>query len=129
MAAEGLKTLKSAFSAKETADRLAAAAAARGLQIFARIDHAGGAAAAGLDLRPTELLIFGAARGGTPMLQAAQTAGIDLPLRALVWQDAAGAVWLSYNDPAWIAVRHGAPAATAAGLVKVLEAVAAEATG
>jgi uncharacterized protein (DUF302 family) len=88
-------------------DRLEAALRANGLTIFARIDHAAGAAAAGLPLRPTELLIFGNARGGTPLMQADQTTGIDLPLKALVWQDAAGKTWLSYNDPAWIAKRHG----------------------
>lgn len=111
MASEGLTAVASAFSAKETMDRLAAAAAAEGLTVFARIDHAGGAAAAGLELRPTELLIFGNARGGTPLMRANQTIGIDLPLKAIVWQDAAGKSWLSYNDPAWLARRHGIGAA------------------
>jgi uncharacterized protein (DUF302 family) len=74
--------------------------------IFARIDHAAGATAAGLSLRPTELIIFGNARGGTPLMQAGQTVGIDLPLKALVWEDAEGKTWLSYNEPSWIAQRH-----------------------
>ena len=75
--------------------------------MFARIDHAAGAAGMGLSLRPTELLIFGNARGGTPLMQSVQTIGIDLPLKALVWQDASGKTWLSYNDPAGLAERHG----------------------
>ncbi len=74
---------------------------------FAHIDHAAGAAAVGLSLRPTELLIFGNARGGTPLMELVQTTGIDLPLKALVWQDASGVTWLSYNNPNWIAKRHG----------------------
>jgi uncharacterized protein (DUF302 family) len=79
----------------------------RGMKVFARIDHAAGAAEAGLTLRPTELIIFGNARGGTPLMQSVQTVGIDLPLKLLVWEDAAGKTWISYNEPAWIAQRHG----------------------
>jgi uncharacterized protein (DUF302 family) len=77
------------------------------MKVFARIDHAAGAAQAGLELRPTELIIFGNARGGTPLMQLIQTVGIDLPLKALVWEDASGTTWLSYNEPSWIARRHG----------------------
>jgi uncharacterized protein (DUF302 family) len=77
------------------------------MTVFARIDHARGAVDVGLSLRPTELLVFGAAQGGTPLMQAHQTVGIDLPLKALAWQDADGTVWLTYNDPHWIARRHG----------------------
>jgi uncharacterized protein (DUF302 family) len=80
---------------------------AKGMTIFARIDHAAGAAKVGLPLRPTELLIFGNAKAGTPLMQSAQAVGIDLPLKALVWQDASGNTWLSYTDPAWLANRHG----------------------
>jgi uncharacterized protein (DUF302 family) len=80
---------------------------AKGMKVFARIDHGAGAADAGLELRPTNLIIFGNARGGTPLMQASQTAGIDLPLKVLVWQDAAGKTWLSYNEPNWIVQRHG----------------------
>src|SRR3954465_7472583 len=76
------------------------------MTVFARVDHAAGAAEAGLPLRPTDLLIFGAAKGGTPLMQAAQTIGIDLPLKALVWQDESGKTWVSYNEPAWLAARH-----------------------
>jgi len=88
-------------------NRLEAAIRAEGMTVFARIDHAAGAAQAGLELRPTELIIFGNVRGGTPLMQSVQTAGIDLPLKALVWEDASGATWLSYNEPSWIAQRHG----------------------
>jgi uncharacterized protein (DUF302 family) len=107
MAADGLTTLSSSHGPKDTMDRLAAEIAARGMTVFARIDHAAGAAEAGLPLRPTELLIFGNAKGGTPLMQSEQTIGIDLPLKALVWQDASSRTWLSYNDPSWLAKRHG----------------------
>jgi uncharacterized protein (DUF302 family) len=107
MAADGLTTLSSSHGPKDTMDRLAAEIAARGMTVFARVDHAAGAAEAGLPLRPTELLIFGNAKGGTPLMQSEQTIGIDLPLKALVWQDASGRTWLSYNDPSWLAKRHG----------------------
>src|SRR5271155_5696316 len=105
-AVQGLTTIKSSHSAKVTMNRLETAVTAKGLTVFARIDHAAGAAAADLSLRPTEVLIFGNAKGGTPLMQAMQTIGIDLPLKALVWQDASGDSWLSYNDPAWLASRH-----------------------
>ena len=107
MAADGLITRASMLGAKETMDRLQAEIEAKGMTIFARIDHAAGAAAVGMPLRPTELLIFGNARGGTPLMQADQAIGIDLPLKALVWQDASGDTWLAYNDPSWLAKRHG----------------------
>lgn len=106
MAVQGLTTIKSSHSPRETMNRLQTAVTAKGLTVFARIDHAAGAEAAGLSLRPTEVLIFGNAKGGTPLMQAAQTIGIDLPLKALVWQDASGETWLSWNDPAWLAARH-----------------------
>ena len=107
MAVGGLTSLRSPHGPKDTMDRLEAEVKVRGMTVFARIDHAEGAAAAGLSLRPTELLIFGNARAGTPLMQAAQTIGIDLPLKALVWQDEAGNTFLSYNDPAFVADRHG----------------------
>jgi uncharacterized protein (DUF302 family) len=88
-------------------DRLEAEIRAQRMTVFARIDHAAGAAEAGFELRPTALIIFGNARGGTPLMQSVQTVGIDLPLRALVWEDASGTTWLSYNEPNWIAQRHG----------------------
>jgi uncharacterized protein (DUF302 family) len=107
-AAEGVVAVKSAHAPKATLDRFEAAAKERGLMVFARIDHAAGAQKVGKTLRPTELLIFGNPQGGTPLMECAQSAGIDLPLKALVWEDAQGQSWLGYNDPAWVAQRHGA---------------------
>ena len=104
---EGLLSIRSRFGAIETMNRLEAAIRAEGMTVFARIDHAAGAAQTGLELQPTELIIFGNARGGTPLMQSVQTVGIDLPLKALVWEDASGTTWLSYNEPSWIAQRHG----------------------
>ena len=88
--------------------KLIGAVTAKGLAILAHIDHAGAAAEAGMELRPTDLLIFGNPKGGTPLMQANQTMGIDLPLKALVWQDQDGKTWLGYNDPAWLcaSARH-----------------------
>ena len=131
MAQDGLITLSSRASARDTVDRLLAALARRNLTVFARVDHAAGAASAGLSLRPTEVVIFGNPQGGTALMQERQSAGIDLPLKALVWEDAAGMVWLSYNDPAWIAQRHGLGSASAGAvdaMGKALAAIAAEVT-
>lgn len=127
----GLTTLPSAHGAKETMDRLEAAIRAKGMTIFARIDHAAGAAEVGLPLRPTELLIFGHAKAGTPLMQAVQAIGIDLPLKALVHEDESGHVWLSYNQPDWLAARHGIgpeAAGSIAAMAGALAAVTAEAT-
>jgi uncharacterized protein (DUF302 family) len=131
MTIDGLTTIRSSNGPKMTADRLEAEVKAKGLTLFARIDHAAGASAAGLQLRPTELLIFGNAKGGTPLMQAAQTMGIDLPLKALVWQDEAGDTFLSYNDPGWLTKRHnlGGAGETAIGnLSAALRALAQAAT-
>jgi uncharacterized protein (DUF302 family) len=131
MAADGLVTVKSAFGPEETMKRLEAEVKAKGMTVFAHVDHAAGATAVGLPLRPTDLLIFGAAKGGTPLMQSVQAIGIDLPLKALVWQDEAGTTWLSYNDPAYLAQRHGlgesanGPVNTMSGALK---AVATKAT-
>ena len=131
MAADGLTTIPSDFGPKETMDRLEAEIKAKGMTVFARIDHTAGAASVGLPLRPTELLIFGNAKAGTPLMQANQATGIDLPLKALVYQDAAGKVWLAYDDPSWLAGRHGLGASVApnvAAMAAALKAVAAKAT-
>jgi uncharacterized protein (DUF302 family) len=112
MSVDGLTSIASGFGPKETLDRLEAQIKAKGLTVFARVDHAAGAAAAGMALRPTEVVLFGNARGGTPLMTEQQTAGIDLPLKYLVWQDAARKTWLSYNEPSWIAQRHGLGAAS-----------------
>jgi uncharacterized protein (DUF302 family) len=118
MTVEGLVTTSSKFDPKETADRLVAGIAKRGMSVFARIDHAAAAAGVGMELRPTEVFLFGSPKGGTPLMQAEQTMGIDLPLKVLVWQDEAGQVWLSYNDPRWLGKRHGV------GLDQILNAMA-----
>ena len=108
VAADGLVSVKSPHSVKDTATRLESTIKHKGLNLFARIDHAAGAAKIGKTLRPTEVFIFGNPQGGTPLMECAQSAGIDLPLKALVWEDAAGQVWFGYNDPAYLAKRHEA---------------------
>jgi len=124
-ASDGLIAVKSPHSAKATMDRLEGIVKERGLNVFVRVDHAAGAAKIGKTLRPTEVLVFGNPQGGTPFMECAQAAGIDLPLKALVWQDAASQVWLGYNDPAWLAKRHGVADCPAVGnLSKALEGVA-----
>ncbi len=112
MTIDGLTTTRSAFGPQETTDRLKREIAAAGLTLFAEIDHAAGATEAGLDLRPTNLLIFGNARGGTPLMQQNQMIGLDLPLKALIWQDVAQACWITTPDPAWLATRYGIAAQT-----------------
>jgi uncharacterized protein (DUF302 family) len=121
MAVQGLTTVGSSRGPKDTMNRLEVEVKAKGMTVFARINHAAGALEAGLSLRPTEVLIFGNAKAGTPLMQSVQTIGIDLPLKALVWQDALGDTWLSYNDPAWLAQRHGLGDETAA-TVKMMTA-------
>lgn len=129
MMADGLVRVSSTLGPRETMDRLETAIKDKGLTVFARIDHAEGARDAGLSLRPTELIIFGNAKGGTPLMQAGQEAGIDLPLKALVYQDAEGKAWLGYNDPHWLADRHHLPdLPNIALLSRLLETLAAEAT-
>jgi uncharacterized protein (DUF302 family) len=131
MAADGLITIESRYGPEETMNRFEAEVRARGMTVFAHIDHAAGAAAVGLPLRPTELLIFGNAQTGTPLMQSTQTLGIDLPLKALVWQDSSGAAWLSYNGPAFLAHRHGLDGAantTVNAMAAALEAMAIKAT-
>lgn len=108
-AIDGLVALKSPYPAPATMDRLQTLVQQKGLTVFARIDHAKGAAAAGLNLRPTEVILFGNPQGGTPFMECAQTAGIDLPLKVLVWEDESGQTWLGYNDPAYLARRHQVP--------------------
>jgi uncharacterized protein (DUF302 family) len=124
--ADGLVSVQSPLSAKNTMDRVQETAEQRGLKVFARIDHAAGAAKVGKELPPTELLIFGNPKGGTPFMECAQTVAVDLPLKVLVWQDADGQVWLGYNDPAYIAARHGVPdCPSVAMLSKALAGLAA----
>lgn len=132
MPQDGLISIVSRHSARDTVERLIAALGERNMTVFARVDHAAGAAGVGLPLRPTEVVIFGNPKGGTALMQDRQTSGIDLPLKALVWEAADGKIWLSYNDPQWIARRHEL-SSTSTGpvdaMAKALSAIAAEATG
>ena len=131
MAAEGLTTIKSHFGPTDTMNRLEAEVKARGMTVFAHIPHTKGAAAVGIPLAPNDLLIFGNAKVGTPLMQSAPTIGIDLPLKVLVWQDAEGVTWVSYNDPAWLTHRHGlddSTKATVNALTAALNAIATKAT-
>ncbi len=102
----GLITMKSAHDVATTADRLENVLNQKGMNVFARINHAQGAQKVGKKLRPTELLIFGNPKVGTPLMQCRQSVAIDLPQKALIWQDEQGKVWLSYNDPAYLVERH-----------------------
>ena len=105
----GMIHLSSPRTAMETLTRLETIVKSKGLAILARIDHSGDAAKAGLQMEPTQLLIFGNAKSGTPLMIASPTVAIDLPLKALVWQDEGGKVWLSYNSPEYLKDRHGIP--------------------
>ena len=105
-AAEGVVSVASTRSVKETVDRLETIVKEAGFAVVARVDHAAAASKADLTLRPTELLIFGNPKGGTPLMQAQQTVGLDLPLKMLAWQDETGKVWLSYSAPRWLGTRH-----------------------
>ncbi len=130
--ANGIVTRASNFSTPETIRRLLAALDRHGQTVFARVDHAANAQSVNMPLRPTEVVIFGAPKGGTHLMQEQQTAGLDLPSKVLVWEDAAGTTWLSYNDPDWIAARHnlGSPSAPTVtmmvGLMDTLTREAAE---
>jgi uncharacterized protein (DUF302 family) len=128
-AENGLVSVKSAFPVSETVDRLVRLVESKGLTVFCRIDHAANAVGAGLQLRPTEVVIFGNAKGGTPLMQAAQTIGIDLPLKALAWEDAAGQAWLTCNDPVWLLGRHGIETAGAAPAAAMRTALTAMTQG
>ena len=106
-AGDGIISKESKFSVSETLDRVDALLRSKGIKIFVRVDHSGEAEKAGLKMPPTQLLIFGNPKGGTPVMLAAPTAAIDLPLKALAWQDGDGKVWLSYNDPEYLKKRYG----------------------
>lgn len=128
----GLITIPSRFSVAETAARIKTALQSAGQTLFAVVDHAAGAASVGMTLRPTTLLIFGNPKGGTPLMQANQLAGIDLPMKFLVSEDEQGKTSLTYNDPHWLAMRHhigGQSAATIEALANALTHLAKQATG
>jgi uncharacterized protein (DUF302 family) len=114
---QGLVQIPSRYSVEETLQRLESALATRGLEIFARVDHSGEAEKVGMKMQPTKLLIFGSPKAGTPLMVAAPTLAIDLPLKALVWEDEAGRVWLTYNSPDYLRERHDVPSE----LIKNLE--------
>ena len=122
---EGLVTFRSRWSVSETIDRLAALVSSKGLIVFARIDHAKNARDVSMDSRPTELLIFGGPRGGTPLMQEAQTIGLALPIHMLAWEDANGAVFVSYEDVEWLARRHGLGDASRAAVQAIHAGVSA----
>jgi uncharacterized protein (DUF302 family) len=132
MATTGLTSMPSDLGYPETLSRLEAAIRGAGMTVFARIDHAAAAAVAQLPLRPTELLLFGNAKGGTVLMQSNQLIGLDLPLKALVYQDASGMVWVAYNDPAWLAGRHAldtSASPTVAAMTATIKRIVTQATG
>ena len=102
----GIISVSSSYNVKTTADRLVQSLTTKGMTVFTRIDHAAGAAKVGKTLRPTELVIFGNPKVGTPLMQCDQGSAIDLPQKALIWEDDGGQAWLSYNDPKYLAQRH-----------------------
>lgn len=106
LAADGVIVVKSSHNVKQTGDRLESILKGKGMTIFGRINHAAGAQKVGKTLRPTELLIFGNPKVGTPLMLCQQTIALDLPQKVLVWEDDQGTVWLGYNDPAYLAGRH-----------------------
>ncbi|HET6756821.1 MAG TPA: DUF302 domain-containing protein [Burkholderiales bacterium] len=124
----GLVVMKSAHNVKETADRLESLLKDKDVNLVARVNHAQAAKKVGMDLRPTEVLIFGNPKAGTPLMQCAQTIGIDLPQKALIWEDEKGQAWLAYNDQQYLAKRHGAAKCVEA-LNKMSEALANFAKG
>ena len=125
-AGNGLVSVKSPYTQAETVSRLEAQVRQRNLTVVAKVDHAAAAQRIGQALRPTEVMIFGNPQAGTPLMQCAQTVGIDLPVKALVWTDAGGQVWVGYNDPVLMVQRHGtAECPAAANVAKALAGIAA----
>lgn len=125
----GIVRIDSHHSVAQTAERLEALLKERGIQIFAHLDFTADAARAGLTMRPEQLLIFGNPKAGTPLMQAQPTAGLDLPLKALIWEDANGHVTIAYNDPQYVLQRHGLPAtfsANISGVIALLQRAAQE---
>ena len=124
----GIATIKSSHSVAGTVSKIEAALQAKGVKLFALIDHSGEAEKVGMQMRPTKLLIFGNAKAGTPLMLAATTAAIDLPLKLLVWEDADGAAWISYNSLDYLSQRHGIPSELMHN-IGIIEALAAAAAG
>mgnify|MGYP000406448325 CR=1 FL=1 len=117
-AADGLVTTPSTMSVADTMDKFEKIVSGKGMKVFSRVNHTAGAKSVGQELRPTELLIFGNPKGGTPLMQCSQSFAIDLPLKALVWEDAEGKVWLGVNDMDMLAKRHNATDCPAVAKVK-----------
>jgi uncharacterized protein (DUF302 family) len=107
---EGLEQVESKHSVDETVRRVLSSLGERGIKLFALVDHSGEAEKVGLKMRSTKLLTFGSPKGGTPLMQAAPTVAIDLPLKALVWEDDSGKTWIAWNTPEYLQQRHGFPA-------------------
>lgn len=126
MAANGIVDTPSNHSVDETIERLQSILHAKGVTLFALVDHSGEAAKIGMTMRPTKLLIFGNPKGGTPLMLAAPSSAIDLPLKILVWEDANQKVWISYNSLAYLKERHGLPEELMANIA-VVEMLAAQA--
>ena len=120
---DGIITIPSNHSVEETIDKLKAILQSKGITLFALIDHSGEAARAGMEMRPTKLLIFGNPKGGTPVMLAAPSSAIDLPLKILIWEDAQGKVWVTYNGPMYLQERHNIPTELLPNL-SVIEALA-----
>lgn len=124
----GIVRIPSQHTVTVTMDRLEAQLVERGVMVFARIDFSGDAQRAGLTLRPQQMLIFGNPKAGTPLMVAEPTSGLDLPLKALVWEDTAGKAWIAYNDPRYIVRRHGLAPALSANLAAVIPLIERAAT-
>jgi uncharacterized protein (DUF302 family) len=125
-AENGIVTIPSHQSVGQTVQRLEGILKAKGVKLFSLIDHSGEAEKAGMQMRPTKLLIFGSPKAGTPLMIASPSIAIDLPLKALVWEDAAGKVWVSFNAPSYLQARHGLPAELVQNIA-VVEALASRA--
>jgi len=125
---DGFVSVKSAHSVDETVEKLKGILQAKGVTLFALVDHSGEAEKAGLKMRPTKLAVFGNPKGGTPLMVAAPSTAIDLPLKLLTWEDGDGKVWLSYNSAAYLQERHGFPKELVANIA-VVETLAAKAAG
>jgi len=123
-APEGVVSIASPYSVAETLQRLTDAIQAKGMALFARVDHSNEAAKIGLQMQPAHVLIFGAPRGGTPLMVAAPLLALELPLKALVWQSADGQVWVSYTDPTYLANRYGVPANLAPNIAGATQMIA-----
>jgi uncharacterized protein (DUF302 family) len=106
---DGIVDLPSSHSVDQTVEKLKSILQAKGITLFALVDHSGEAEKVGLKMRPTKLLIFGSPKGGTPLMLASPSIAIDLPLKILIWEDGQGKVWVSYNSPAYLQERHGVP--------------------